>query len=107
MPGHKPTLINGRIYKYREKKEGRRESFVQRKKNIHKKMNTDEILMYSMGPKGMLGNSQPDFKELKDLNFDTDLKHLFSDVPLNSAGFTTHFDRRASSVNRTGTLSSL
>ena len=64
MPGHKPTLVNGKIFKFIEKKQGSKERFVQRKKDIHRKMNTDDILTYSLGPKAKAAKHQIDFKEL-------------------------------------------
>jgi hypothetical protein len=64
MPGHKPTLVNGKIFKFREKRQGQKERFAQRKKDINRKMNTDEILTYSLGPKARAQNNQEHFKEL-------------------------------------------
>ena len=65
-------------------------------------MNTDDILMYSIGPKGMAAKGQPNFKDLENLDFDTDLRNLFTDAPLHSTGLQTDFEsKRASSVNRT------
>ena len=49
-------------------------------------MNTDDILMYSIGPKGMAAKGQPNFKDLENLDFDTDLRNLFTDAPLHSTG---------------------
>ena len=67
-------------------------------------MNTDEILTYSLGPKARAQNNQEHFKELQHLDFDADLRPLFSDAPMNNTGYTTAFERRASD---TRTVSSL
>jgi len=41
MPGNRPTMINGKIYKYKEKKATARDNLMQRKKGIQTKMNSD------------------------------------------------------------------